>query len=534
LNYAKTFADIHKINILVGTEAIFGQYRDLNAGRNSYPYGDDINYRTLNAGGGGVTNSGGISQSTLYSLFAKVNYILNDKYIVDATIRRDGSSRFGPENRYAVFPAFSLGWRLNQESFMSGITWLTDLKLRGGWGQMGNQDISNENAYTTFRSSIDQSYYDIKGSGAGGIAQGFDAGRFGNPGGKWETTTQTNIGFDATLFNKLTLNFDWYSRLTSDMLYQLPQPATRGVASLPYQNVGEMSNKGIDIMLSYNGQSANGDFKYSIGANWSTYKNEVVKISSNANEVLLGPDRRQYIYTRAEDGHPISSFYGLIIDGFTDGSESYDSAGELYSKVYPGYYNYADGKGRFKYRDVDGDGVLDATADRTFIGNPHPKFIYGLNFSASYKNFDFTLFLQGVSGNDVINYVRRWTDFNNFQGNRSMRFYADSWTPELGDAALLPILSQNDDQSQQPSTYFVEKGSYLRCKNFQIGYTIPNLKGIDRLRLYFQTTNLFTITKYSGLDPEINIQYGNNNNLGWDEGLYPTARNFIFGVNFGL
>ncbi len=525
LTYSKTFADIHRINVLLGTEAIEGIFRDLGADRVGF-FSLDPNYRFLNAGSSGITNYGGGNESSLFSLFGKINYVLMDKYLFEATVRRDGSSRFSAANRYATFPAFSVGWRLSEESFLSGVSWITDLKLRGGWGQMGNQEIANYNEFSTYRTSISASGYDINGSNSS-VQPGFDSNYFGNPNGKWETTTTLDIGFDWTIANKFTINFDWYDRTTSDMLYVLTLPGTQGSADAPYQNVGEMNNKGIDLNLVWNNQSASGDFQYEIGLNLSHYKNEIVKLSDNAAEGFYGESRRQAFYTRNEAGVPWSSFYGYYIDGFTDGTES--------ETLFPSYYNYLDGRGRFKYRDVNNDGVIN-DADRDFIGSPHPDFTYGVNFNASYKNFDFVVFLQGSQGNDLVNYVRRWTDFWFFQGNRSVRMYEESWTPELGNSAKLPILSANDNVSgDYPSTYFVENGSYLRLKNLQVGYTIPNLKGINRLRVYVQATNLFTITSYSGLDPEVNLNGdGSDANLGLDEGYYPTARQFMFGVNLGL
>jgi TonB-linked SusC/RagA family outer membrane protein len=524
LNYSKTFANVHRLNVLVGTEAVDGRYRQLRGNRVNY-FVTDVNYRFLNAGTAGIANSGEGNEHSLFSLFAKVNYVYNDKYLIDATVRRDGSSRFSENNRYATFPAFSVGWRLSEEAFMSGASWTTDLKLRAGWGQMGNQEIANYNEFSTYRSGLNESAYDINGSNTSVVA-GFDSQYFGNPDGVWETTTTLDIGFDWVLWNKLTVNFDWYDMTTRDMLYRLTLPGTGGSADFPFQNVGEMNNKGIDLAINYNGASASGEFTYDIGLNISQYKNEIISLSDNAAEGFFGDDRREQVYTRNEAGVPYSSFYGYIIDGFTDGSEP--------ESAFPGYYGYGDGKGRFKYRDLDGDNVI-TDADRTFIGNPHPDFTYGINFNANYKNFDFAVFLMGSQGNDLTNYVNRWTDFWMFQGNRSTKMRYESWTPELGDAATLPIASANDNISTRPSTYFVEDGSFMRLKNLQVGYTIPNLKGIDRLRVYVQATNLFTITNYSGLDPEVNIQGdGSDANLGFDEGYYPTSQDFLLGVNFGF
>lgn len=525
LNYSKIFNEIHRINILAGTEAISNKFRRLGASRADF-FSTDINYRFLDAGTGAIANDNSGSESSLFSIFAKVNYVFNGKYLFDATIRRDGSSRFNATNRYATFPAFSAGWRISEESFLSRVNWITDLKLRAGWGQMGNQEIANYNEFDTYRSSIFQSAYDINGSNTS-IVAGFDTQRFGNPNGVWETTTTLDIGFDLTLWNKLTVNFDWYDMTTKDMLYALTLPGTRGSADFPFQNVGEMNNQGVDLALNWRNTSITAGFTYDIGLNFSHYKNEIVKLSDNVAEGFFGENLSNNGYTRNEAGVPYSSFYGYIVDGFTDGSEP--------ENAFPGYYGYGDGKGRFKYRDLDGDGVI-TDADRTFIGSPHPDFTFGLSFNAAYKHFDFALFLQGSMGNDIINYVRLSTDFWSDKANSSKRMRYESWTPELGNAAKLPIISATDNISTRPSTYFIEDGSYMRLKNLQIGYTIPNIRGVEKLRVYFQATNLLTITNYSGLDPEINISGRGSNtaNFGLDLGYFPTGQQFLLGLNFGF
>ncbi|MEO1451782.1 MAG: TonB-dependent receptor, partial [Bacteroidota bacterium] len=439
----KEFADIHKVKVLVGTEAIESIFQNLGGARTNF-FSDDFAYRVLNAGGAGITNFNGRSETALWSTFGKVNYSLMDRYLVDVTVRRDASSVFGANNRAGVFPAASFGWRISEEGFLASIGAITDAKVRVGWGQMGSQFINANNQFTTFRTSLTASSYDIGGSNSS-VVSGFDSQRFGNPDGKWEATTTINAGIDLTLWNALTINFDWYDRNTTDMLYTLTLPGVQGEAAAPAQNVGEMNNRGIDLNLAYANDALNGDFSYNIGVNFSTYKNEIVSLSlDNPNEVLVGPARRQFTYTRSEAGLPIGYFYGLKITGFT-------TAEDVGSGVYDDYY---DRPGRFKYednngRDEDGeltgqpDGKIDE-ADRTLIGSPHPDFTYGINIDLKYKNFDFTMFWQGVQGNNLINYVRRWTDFFTFQGNRSTRMLEQSWTPELGDAALLPELSQSD------------------------------------------------------------------------------------------
>ncbi|MCW3114312.1 MAG: TonB-dependent receptor plug, partial [Segetibacter sp.] len=461
LNYKKTLNGIHRFNVLAGTEAIKGIGRDFTGTRTAF-FSEDPRYMFLSAGSSGINNSGAGYEYALFSLFGKINYSLKDRYLLEATVRRDGSSRFGANNRYGTFPAFSAGWRLSKEDFLAGLSFFDDLKIRAGWGQTGNQEIGNYNGFNTYRSTLNQSSYAITGSNSSVVA-GFDTQAFGNPDAKWETTTQTNVGVDATILKgKLTLSFDWYNRVTSNMLYQVSLPATQGTATVPFVNVGKMGNKGIDIGIDYKNKAGR-DISYGIGVNFSTYKNKVLQLNNSATAVLLGPAIRSYTWTRSVVGQPLYSFYGLIIDGI------YQNAAEVAKgPAYPGYAAV----GTYKYRDVDGNGTINDN-DRTFIGNPHPDFTYGVNLNFGYKDFDFSAFFQGVQGNEVLNMVKRWIDFNNQAGNRSLRMLNDSWTPSNPNA-VLPILNSNDSRSQQPSSYFIEDGSYLRMKNLTLGYTFPS------------------------------------------------------------
>jgi TonB-linked SusC/RagA family outer membrane protein len=528
LNYSKTFGGIHKLNILAGTEAIKGTGRDFSATRTTF-FSEDPLYMYLNSGTAGIANTGAGYEWALFSIFGKLNYALKDRYLLEATVRRDGSSRFGANNRYGTFPAFSAGWRLSEENFMKGLSWLTDLKLRAGWGQTGNQEIGNYNGFSTYRSSLSLSSYAIDGSN-NSVTPGFDTEAFGNQNAKWETTTQTNLGLDATLLKGMIgINIDLYNRTTSDMLYQVALPATQGVATIPFVNVGEMNNKGIDLALDFNNSALNGDLTYSVGVNFSKYKNEVNKLNNSPTAVLLGPTIRSYTWTRSVVGMPLYSFYGLKIDGI------YQNQGEVDNgPLYPGYAAV----GKYKYQDTDGDGTI-TDADRVFIGNPHPDFTYGVNLNVGYKGFDLSAFFQGVQGNQIINMVKRWVDFNNQAGNRSLRMLNDSWTPDNPDA-VLPILDANDSRSQQPSSYFVEDGSYFRMKNLTLGYTLPNKVvskiGLSNARIYLQGQNLFTITKYSGIDPEVTSVGSTPGStvLGVDQGNYPMSKMYQIGLNFGF
>ncbi|HWV73912.1 MAG TPA: TonB-dependent receptor [Pseudosphingobacterium sp.] len=527
LSYKKVFNEIHSISALAGTEAIKGSGEDFSAIRTTY-FSEDPDFMDLNSGTAGINNTGKRYEWALFSIFGKVNYSLKDKYLLEATVRRDGSSRFGSNNRYGTFPAFSGGWRISQESFMSNLKWLDNLMIRAGWGQTGNQEIGNYNGFNTYRSTLNQSSYAIDGSN-NAVKPGFDTDAFGNPDAKWETTTQTNLGLDMTILKgMLGFNLDVYNRTTSDMLYQLTLPATQGTATVPFVNVGEMNNKGIDFAVNFQNNKGK-DFTYGVSANISAYKNKVVKLSGEETTILLGPNIRSYTWTRSTVGMPLYSFYGHVIDGIYQ-----DEADLTNGPQYPGYAAV----GKYKYKDLDGNGVI-TDNDRTFIGNPHPDFTYGLNINLGYKNFDLSAFFQGVQGNEILNMVKRWTDFNNQAGNRSLRMLNDSWTPDNPDA-VLPILDANDSRSQQPSSYFIENGSYFRLKNLTIGYTLPaNLLqkiGLQSARIYVQGQNLFTVTDYSGIDPEITSvgSTPGTTTLGVDQGNYPLAKMYQLGINIGL
>lgn len=530
LNYNKTFGD-HSLNVLVGTEAVTTYAVGTVASRSGFAF-DDINYRYLDAGSAsGLSNGGsGATKTALFSQFGKVNYAYKNIYLADFTLRRDGSSRFSAANRYGVFPAFSVGVRMTELDFMKKYTFLNDLKIRGGWGKTGNQLIPNVyNAYTLYASDPSNNAYDINGTGSS-IVGGFSIVQFGNSNGKWETTTSTNIGFDAvTMNNKLEVVFDWYNRITSDMLTQIAIPRTQGTATIPYTNIGEMRNRGFDLGINYRNKINN--FRYQVGFNIAHYKNEVLKLNDDPNATVFGFSTRLPAISATKKGIPIASFYGYIVDGVIKDAAEASAA--------PKFGTYTR-EGTFKFRDVNGDGVITA-ADRTILGNPHPDFTYGININVGYKNWDLTLFGQGSQGNKIFNYVRYWTDFNTFQGNRSKDILYNSWK-KSGDVAKLPRLNSGDATSQQVSSYFIEDGSYMRIKNIQLTYTIPAavLKkiGLSTAQIYVQGQNLFTITKYSGLDPDINLRNSGNNNqdihMGIDEGAYPVAKSYLVGVRIGL
>ncbi|GAB3561099.1 TonB-dependent receptor [Spirosoma luteolum] len=534
LTYNLSLGDRHRFNVIAGTESIKNYFEFFDASRTNFAV-DDIENRYLSAGTGVQTNNGGASNWRLASEFAKLNYALDDKYLLDLTVRRDRSSRFAPEFRSAVFPAASVGWRVSKERFFQPLTLVNDLKFRAGYGQTGNQEIGNYNSFTQFSTNPITSFYDINGSRTSAVP-GYELTQFGNARAKWETTTSLNLGFDATLFrNRLTVAFDWYTRTTSDMLFPVSAPLTQGVAVNPFQNIGAMRNRGVDLMIGYGDKLGGSGLTYNVSANIGTYRNVVTKTNGDPATQYFGiNDERIQNFVVTQQGYPISSFFGYTIDGIFQTNEE--------AKAHPVQFGNAATEnvaGRFKFRDVNGDGVIN-TKDLSIIGNPHPAFNYGLNLSLNYKNFGLTVFGQGVQGNQIFNYVKYWTDFPTFAGNRSTRMLYQSWRPGSTDA-ILPQLRASDQVSIQPSTYYLESGSYFRMKNIQLTYQLPQSL-LSRLKLggasvYIQSQNLFTITNYSGMDPEINLRSysaGNDRQIGVDGGSYPVAKTFLAGLNLSF
>ncbi len=529
LNYTKTIGK-HRLGGLLGTESIKSYFEFFNAQRAGFAV-DDISNRYLSAGRAGINNAGGAEEWRLASEFGKVNYAFNNKYLADFTLRRDRSSRFAKEFRTAIFPAASFGWVLSEESFMKNLPWLSFAKARLGLGQTGNQEIGNYNSFSTFASSPESSFYDINGAKTSSL-QGYELGQFGNANAKWETTTSQNFGVDANMFsNKLELSFDVYKRVTSDMLFPVEVQFTQGVASNPFQNIGEMQNRGFELSLNYS--DTKGKITYGLGGNISAYKNEVTKTNGDPNTQYFGFTTRLAPMSVTQQGYPLSSFFGYQIDGIFQT----DKEGAEYATQFGG--GQMNKAGAFKFRDIKVDKIINS-ADRDIIGNPHPDFSYGINGNIAYKNLRLDVFGQGVKGNDLFNYVKYWTDFPTFGGNRSQTMYDKSWRPGKTDA-VLPIPRSNDVISSNPSTYYIEDGSYFRLKNVQLNYGIPagvvSKIGLTTANIYVQAINLVTITKYSGLDPEVNLRNfnsGSDRQIGVDEGSYPAYRSFNVGLNLGF
>ncbi len=539
LNYSKTFNEVHNFEAYVGVESIQLFEERFGAGRQRFAFETTNILSYLDLGDATTsTNYGFVEQDySLWSQFGKLNYDYDGKYLAQFILRNDSSSRFQQASRSAIFPAFSLGWRISDEKFMEGVDFINDMKLRYGWGQTGNQQIGDYNAFTTYRSDIVTGGYPIDGA-TGAPTIGFSTQAFGNPDAKWETTTSNNIGLDMVMMdNKLTFNLDVWNRITTDMLFQVPITYTAGQADAPSFNVGGLTNKGIDIGLGFSDQK--GDFGYSISGNLSAYDNNVDKLDENENTRFFGRSTRVPALTVTEAGSPLSSFYGFKTLGLFQTQAEADA--------WPAYGDY-NAPGKFRVADINNDGVINDD-DRTIIGNPHPDFTYGINVNLNYKNISLNLFGNGSQGNDIYNYVRYFADFNTFQGNRSKRALYEAWQPTNPQSdpstwvaanpnATVPIMDANDQVSSRPSSYFIENGSYFRIKNVQLTYDFPtkllSSTGISALQVYVQGQNLHTFTKYTGLNPEIQTGTENDATLGFDGGFMPVSRTFTLGLNVTL
>jgi len=535
INFKKDFGN-HDIQFLVGTEAVSQKFRNISANKNTLTF-DDPSFRYLDAATqiGGLGGSG--SESSLFSIFAKIDYKFRNRYLFSGTLRRDASSRFAPKNRWGTFPAFGVGWMISEETFMQSVGFVNNLKLRAGWGITGNQDIDPYNQFTTYAYSNVSSSYPLNGglSGYENLYPGYEVRKIGNPDAQWEEQSMINVGVDVTLFNHLSLTAEWYDRETSKLLLVAPAPATAGQNGVAAANVGEVKNSGLDLSLNYQKSTVHG-LTYAIGLNWSKYNNKVTSLYDASNPFITGLLIRQQIFTRTQVGTPLSSFYGMVTEGVFRSVEEADAAPTQFGNR--SLYNQP---GRLRYKDLNNDGIVNGD-DVTFIGNPHPKFTYGINLTTRYKGFDFTMLLTGVYGNDIYNFQRQGTDLMLYESNKSDRIL-DYWRPENPHSNIpTPNQAASAEEYYRTSTYFVEKGSYLRAKNIQVGYTLPNAVNAklrtDRIRIFLQTNNLFTITDYLGTDPEINVKdyevRGNEIDRGVDRGVYPAAKTYMIGVQLGF
>lgn len=512
---------LHSINILVGSEAIKNYGRGVAGGAQDF-FSTDYNYLILANGTRNVTNSSSAYINTLFSLFGKLDYNFNERYLLGATLRRDGSSKFGPETRYAFFPSFSLGWRISNEKFISMPEVINDLKLRGSYGILGSEsNISASNAFTLFGGGFGTSYYDISGT-SNSIKQGFIQTTIGNPSTGWEKNIVSNIGLDAVLFdNSLNVSIDYYKKTIEGLLFTQPLPALVGGATRPTVNIGNIGNKGWDISVNYKNSFSNG-LAFNIGTNITTYKNKILDVP-DPGYFDAGGQQQLGQMVRNKEGMPASSFFGYKVIGlFKDSAEINSAPSQTGAKP-----------GRFRYADINQDNKI-TPDDRTFLGDPNPDFTYGISLGFDFKGFDLSSILYGTYGNEAINALKVNTHFfGTYVGGKSNDLL-NAWTPENTNTDIPLIESGNNfSTAGTMNSFFVENGSYLRLRSLTLGYTFhPKILekiSVSKLRVYLQGTNLFTITKYSGLDPELG---GNSGSFGIDYGNYPNnLRGYFFGLN---
>jgi TonB-linked SusC/RagA family outer membrane protein len=467
----------------------------------------------------GVQNqvtSGGQTDYALISYVGRVNYDFDQKYLFSASVRRDGGSRFGPSNKWGTFPSVSVGWRLSQETFMESLNAISDLKLRASYGQTGNDRIGDYTYQGTINSNH---FYNFAGSLQGGST----ISALANANLKWETTIMKNIGMDLGLFNdRFNLSFEYFDNETEGMILGVPIPPSLGFDGAPIANVGNVRNKGLEFTLGY--RKYTGDFQFSIDGNIGFVSNELVSLGSG--NTIFGPAFNGDPYTFTEEGQPIAYFYGWIADGIFQTGES--TTGQPNAAA-----------GDIKFRDINNDGAI-TPSDRTNLGHYLPDFTYGLNFNGNYKNFDITMFLQGVQGNEIFNNLRFHTEGMTRLFNAST-VVLDRWTPNNTNTSVPRAVSGDPNRNARASSRFIEDGSYMRVKNIIVGYTIPTTTlnsltngYVSKIRVYFLTQNPLTFTKYTGYDPEIAVRTGINSSLGSgiDFGQFPAARTFMGGIQF--
>ncbi len=517
LNYENTFGEDHTFSALLGFEAIKNQGKGLYANDADFPIEQDELIYIGNGLGNKLTTQSEFA-STLASFFGRANYDYKGKYYISGTLRRDGSSRFTTENQWGTFYSVSAGWIMKQESFLNDVQWLENLKLRAGYGAIGNQEV-NLYAYSDRISP----YYNYP---FGGISNsGYAQTALGNENLKWETSYQYNGGVDAELWKgALSFSVDYFYKVTEDMLVKEPLPPSVGYAEAAWINSGSVLNTGIELEALYRHDKK--DWGYSIGGNVTLLRNEVLELDAP----LTGGRVETGIYaTKTEVGEPIGSFYMLEMEGIFQNQTDILLSAFQGNNIHPG---------DVKYKDQNSDGFID-NEDRVHLGSAIPKLMAGMNFNANYKSFDLSMFFQGSYGNKI--YVQINQDIEGFYRGFAVtqRYFDERWTGE-GTSNTQPRPSwTSKSNNARPSSRFLEDGSYIRLKNLQIGYTIPtkvlDMAGISTARVYLSGTNLLTFTKYPGLDPEMTVsdnskEEGERAN-GIDWGTYPSAMTFMLGID---
>lgn len=542
VTYSQVFGN-HDITVMGGVTAQKESFEDTRIDMHDFPFDEEfMRYPNLPTTEGVVNSLGSSPMAySIFSVLGRAMYAYRNKWLLTSSIRRDASSRFGPNYRVGIFPSFSLGYKISEESFMENIPVISFMKIRGGWGKLGNQAIPpfgyTTNVYTGTNYSTGFDNNVIIGSMPAGPA---------NPDMHWETTSQTNIGVDAGLFeNKLSVTIDGYYKKTTDLLIQVPISAMTGIQNperiggqppWPFVNAAEVENKGIDAVLSY--KIKLGDFFFNVNGNVSHVKNNVLSLAGG--EPVYSNDGR----SKTIEDTPVASFYGYVVEGIF---QSYDEIASAPSQgpddphiadpsVDPNPRRYI-APGDFRFRDVNNDGVIDGN-DRDFIGSPLPEWFYGLNLNIDYKNFDLYASFSGTNGNDILNAMTFY--LKGYAPTNKSRDVIDHWTPDNTDSEN-PRIGNNRNDNMRFSDYYIYDGSYSRIKNVTLGYTLPDqwmskIK-VTRFRLYVTVQNLATFSNYPGMEPEVGSSVGWNPSpldFGVDNATYPQPRIYLFGINLSL
>lgn len=533
-SFDKTFGK-HGIRALAGIEAINGASspRTLSRGRRIFgsginPFSTDIDFITMSTVQSPVVQGNIFTGVNFSSLFGKLDYNFDERYYISGVVRRDGSSVFGENNRYGVFPAISGSWRVIAEQFMQNQNFISDLKIRAGWGEMGNSNnVDPSNQFSLAAANLARTFYPIGGQNSG-ADEGFATSRIGNADAKWETSTTLNIGFDLSLLdNKIEVQFDWWKKDTEDLLFQVPLAGVTGnFASAPSVNVGAMLNQGVDFQIVGRGNFTE-DLSFQITTNHSFLKNEVVEFAPGI-DFLDGIGFRGIQPTRNQVGRPLSSFFGYNVIGYFNSQEEVDNSPAQDGK----------GLGRFRYEDVNGDGAI-TPDDRTYLGDPVPSYTGGAVFELNYKQIKMEMFWNWSLGNEIFNQSKWFRDFfGTFEGSAKGVAAFRSWTPELGNNAAAPIWESvsNLSTSGASNSWYVEDGSYARLQRLAVVYSfddkIKDALGLSKFEIGFSANNIWTITNYSGLDPVVGGDV--DTRFGIDVGNYPATPQYLINVNLGL
>lgn len=529
LTYTKTFDDKHNLTVLLGQSAKEYTLREL--------YGDDYDLLETNPDKANINSAiadrdeervaggtGGFSNQTLASYFGRIDYNFDERYMIQATVRRDGSSNFGPNHKWAVFPSVSLGWNVTNEAFMdSRPDWFSNLKLRASWGKNGNERIG-QFRYTSLMDG-GQNYYFGSGDNAK-MQYGSSPSKIANPNVKWEESEQLDLGFESRFFNNsLTFGFDYFKKKTNGMLMDQPIPAYVGKGA-PIANAGDMQNWGLEFESTY--KLKINDFSFNVGANASYLNNKLIKLGNASGEAIYADAGASGVgsYVKGRNGEVYPYFYGYKTGGILQNQQQADEYNSKYGeKAQPGDVIFLDIAGE-KSNTPDGK-ITDA--DKTKIGKGMPDWTFGLSLGADWKGFDLNLFFQGTAGNDVFDFSQR----GDIQAMNRPSWMLDRWIGEGTSNKIPRMTAVNPNRNWRSSDLYIKDGSYVRLKTIQLGYSLPTSllekASLQRLRLFVTAENLFTFTSYDGFDPE--IAAGDYFNIGVDKGIYPQSRTISVGAN---